>query len=282
MLWIAGGLLAFAAFLVLANTWNGRWNMSYWRVPGGGGVTYGDQIRAFAMARDLPLAGSAASVTQLAWSTQRLVVDDASGFFVFSNRIVFFLFTTFLMPLWTLSFATEGLGREREAGNLVWVLSRPLSRPAIYLAKFLAAVPWCLALNMGGFALLCVLAGWPGILALAIYWPAVLMGTLALASLFHFLGAFARRASVVAILYAFFLETIAGNLPGHLKRLSISFYTRCLMFEQAHEFGIQPERPSIYLPVSGSFAVTVLATVSIVLLVAGAWIFARKEYLELT
>jgi ABC-2 type transport system permease protein len=210
------------------------------------------------------------------------VVFDASGFFVFSNRIVFFLFTTFLMPLWTLSFATEGLGREREAGNLIWALTRPLSRPAIYLAKFISLLPWCLALNLGGFALLCSLAGWPGKLAFELYWPAVVMGTLAFASLFHFLGAFMRRASVVAVLYAFFLETLAGNLPGHLKRLSLSFYTRCLMFDSAHEFGVHPERPSIYQPVSGAFAFCVLAGVTVAMLVVGIIAFSRKEYLETT
>ena len=50
--------------------------------------------------------------------------------------------------------------------------------------------------------------------------------TLAFAALFHLMGACVRRAPVLAILYVFFFETIAGNLPGHLKRLSISFYTR--------------------------------------------------------
>ena len=85
----------------------------------------------------------------------------------------------------------------------------------------------------------------------------------------------------MAILYAFFLETIAGNLPGHLKRLSVSFYTRCLMFERAHDFGIQPERPPIYLPVSGAMAVWILVGLTITLLGAGAFVFARREHLDL-
>jgi ABC-type transport system involved in multi-copper enzyme maturation permease subunit len=182
------------------------------------------------------------------WHT---VLYDASGFFVFSNGIVFTLFATFLLPLWSLSFATEGLGREREARNLLWVLTRPLSRPAIYLAKYLALLPWCLLLNIGGFAVLGLLAKAPGRAAFAVYWPALLLATLAFAALFHLMGACLRRAPVLAILYTFFFETIAGNLPGHLKRLSISFYARCLMFDRAHAFGLHPDRPNIYLPVSG-------------------------------
>jgi ABC-type transport system involved in multi-copper enzyme maturation permease subunit len=282
MVWIALGLLALSAFLVLVSTWNQRWNMSYYRVPGGGAATYADQVRALEMVGHLPWDSSSAAVHYLAWAAHRTMVYDGSGFFVFSNRIVFSIFTTFLLPLWTLSFATEGLGREREAGNLVWVLTRPLSRPAIYLAKFLALLPWCLSLNQGGFALLCLLAGPPGTLALQIYWPAVLVATLAFAALFHLLAALVRRASVLAILYVFFLETVAGNLPGHLKRLSLSFYTRCLMFDRAHDFGIQPERPHLYLPVSGAFALCVLAGMTIILLAAGTMVFSRKAYLDVT
>ena len=83
------------------------------------------------------------------------------GFVRFSWQIVFSMFTTFLLPLWSLSFATEALGREREQQNLLWLLTRPLPRPAIYLAKFVALLPWCLLLNLGGFTLLCLVAGAP-------------------------------------------------------------------------------------------------------------------------
>ena len=160
-------------------------------------------------------------------------MDQASGFFVFSEYAVFMLFTTFLLPLWSVAFATEGLGREREANNLLWVLTRPISRPGIFLAKYLALLPWCLALNLGGFTLICLAGGHHGRLALQVYWPAVFWATLAFSALFHMLAAGWRRASVLALLYAFFIETIMGNMPGHFKRLSISFYTRCLMFDRA-------------------------------------------------
>ena len=72
----------------------------------------------------------------------------------FSEVIVFTMFTTFLLPLWSLSFATEALGGDRENNSMIWLLSRPMPRPAIYLAKFVALLPWSLGLNVGGFALL--------------------------------------------------------------------------------------------------------------------------------
>ncbi len=281
MVWIALGLLAFLAFIVYINTRAGRWSMTYWRWPSRGDPTYADYLFQVETLGHVPLDPMAAAVHQAVWGSLRSVLFDASGFFVFSNWIVFSIFTTFLLPLWSLSFATEGLGREREANNLLWVLTRPLSRPAIYLAKYLALLPWCLLLNVGGFVLLCLLARRPGRLALQLYWPAVLWGTLAFAALFHLMGACLRRSAVLAILYAFFLETIAGNLPGHLKRLSISFYVRCLMFDGANAYGIQPIRPAAnYLPVSGTTAWCVLAGLTAGLLILGMVVFSRREYLD--
>jgi hypothetical protein len=40
------------------------------------------------------------------------------------------VFLSFLLPLFSLSFATEALGSERESRSLVWLLSRPLPRGA--------------------------------------------------------------------------------------------------------------------------------------------------------
>src|SRR5206468_12817629 len=157
---------------------------------------------------------------------------------------------------------------------------RPLPRWSIYLGKFLALLPWSLALTVGGFALICAAASTPGWLAFRLYWPAVLWGTLAFCALFHLMGALFRRPAVVAILYAFFLETVMGNLPGHLKRGSISFYMRCLMYDEASVFHMSPDRPLLYEPVSGPIAWAVLIAVTALLLAMGAWVFARTEYLD--
>jgi ABC-type transport system involved in multi-copper enzyme maturation permease subunit len=228
-----------------------------------------------------PSAPAAAAVQEgVAVAARDLLAH--SGFYVFSNWFVFSIFLSFLLPIWSLSFATEALGGEREGRNLIWLLTRPLPRPSIYLAKFVALLPWTLGLNLGGFGLLCALAGPPGRLAFQLYWPAVLAGTLAFAALFHLMGALFRRSAVIALVYAFFLETILGNMPGYMKRLSLSFYTRCLMFDEARDYAIQAEKPSIYMPVDGSTAWYTLLGTTVVLLVVGMIVFARTEYQDLT
>jgi ABC-2 type transport system permease protein len=280
MLWIALGLLAFSAFMVTVNTRADRWGIAYQRSPPRVGPQYAEYLAGLNKAR-----------THFAWSPEAQSLQDAvfgscvavvrgSGFYVFSNWVVFSVFVTFLLPLWSLSFAVEGLGREREAGNLVWLLTRPLSRPAIYLAKYLAILPWALGLNLGGFALLCLLAGAPGRAALRLYWPAVAWATLAFCALFHLFAVCLRRPAVVALFYAFFLETTLGNMPGYWKRLSLSFYARCMMFDSAAGSGVVPVRPEIYLPVSGAVAWYTLVGATLLLLGLGTVVFARGEYLD--
>jgi len=220
------------------------------------------------------VSGAFAAALESRELRQRIAVAN------FTRVILFNIFATFLLPLSSLSFATEALGREREQRNLLWTLTRPLPRPAVYLGKFVALLPWCLVLNLVGFVMICLAGGETGRAALAIYWPAVIMGTVAFAALFHLMGALFRRPAVVAILYSFFLETVMGNLPGHLKRGSISFYMRCLMYDEASVFHLSPDRPLLYEPVSGPIAWAVLIAVTVLLLAVGSWVFARTEYLD--
>ncbi len=54
------------------------------------------------------------------------------------------------------------------------------------------------------------------------------------------------------------------------------------MFDRAHSFGLDPQRPGTYLPVNGTVALGVLAGVTVGLLLLGMFIFARREYLDVT
>lgn len=227
-----------------------------------------------------PLPALTQAVETAFASSNRLALER-TPLHIFSTWVIFTVFLGFLLPIWSLSFATEALGGERETRSLIWLLTRPLPRWSIYLAKFVAILPWSLGLNLGGFALLCLLGGPPGRLALRLYWPAVLAGTLAFCSLFHLMSAMFRRAAVLALVYSFFLEWIVGSMPGFMKRVSISFYTRCLMFDAAEPYGLQPDRPSIYLPVNGAVAWTVLLSLTVAFLLVGMVVFSRSEYQDL-
>jgi ABC-type transport system involved in multi-copper enzyme maturation permease subunit len=71
----------------------------------------------------------------------------------FARDLVLGVYLTLVLPLLCLCFGTQALGGEWEERSLVWLLTRPIPRPLIYLAKFTAAVPWTLGCTLGGFFL---------------------------------------------------------------------------------------------------------------------------------
>jgi hypothetical protein len=187
-------------------------------------------------------------------------------------------FVGFVLPLFTLAFASGALGTERESRSLVWLLTRPLPRPAVYLATFLGALPWCLLFGVGGFAALCLAGGALGREAFATFWPAAVGGTVAFAALFHLVGATLRRPVVVGLVYVFFFEALVALLPGSLKLLSLSFYARSLIYNEAVEAGYPGAMLEVPEAVSAPTAWAVLAAATVGLLVVGAWRFGRAEY----
>jgi hypothetical protein len=122
MVWIALILLALTTSIVAVNTAANRWGMNHWRSPRGTGLTFEQWwLAEFLHAREIPswIPPSVADAVLGAWQA----VLDRSGFFVFSNWIVFSVFLSFLLPIWSLSFATEALGGEQESRSLVWLIS---------------------------------------------------------------------------------------------------------------------------------------------------------------
>jgi ABC-type transport system involved in multi-copper enzyme maturation permease subunit len=221
-----------------------------------------------------------ASVVWLITAAERWGPDPEVAFTRFSQRWLFVILLGFLLPIWSLCFATQAIGGEREGRTLFWLLTRPLSRPAIYLAKFAGLLPWGLALNLGGFALICLTAGEMGVLALELYWPAILLATFAYCALFHLIGAWFRWPAVVALVYTFFIETFVLIIPGTMKRISFSFYARCLMLEAAENQGVRLVRDEDFQAVSASTAVWMLLGLTVLLLATGTYLFARREYVE--
>ena len=200
------------------------------------------------------------------------------AFMNYSRWVPLWIYLGFILPLFTLAYASGALGTERESRSLIWLMTRPIPRSAIYLAKLLGTLPWCLLFSGGGFVVLCVAGGENGLMALELYWPAVLATTVAFAALFHLIGAVFRRPVVVGLVYSFFFEALVGALPGSLKLLSLTFYARCLMYNGAAAAGYPVDMLDVPNPVSGTTAWSVLIVATVGLTALGMWWFARSEY----
>lgn len=202
------------------------------------------------------------------------------GFMNYSRYVILLVFMGFVLPLFTLSYASGAFGTDRETRTLVWLMTRPVPRSGIYLAKLLGTLPWCVAFGTGGFALVCLAGGAPGRAAFALYWPAVAAATVAFAALFHLVGALVRRPVVVGLVYVFFFETVVAALPGSLKLLSLTFYARSLMYNEAVAAGHPGEMlPAITAQaVSSGTAWAVLGAAPVAITLLGMWLFSRSEY----
>ena len=100
---------------------------------------------------------------------------------------------------------------------------------------------------------------------------------MAFAALFHLLGATFRRPVVVGLVYVFFFEALVALLPGSLKLLSLSFYARSLIYNEAVAAGYPGPMLEVPEAVSAATAWAVLALATAGLLALGAWRFARFD-----
>lgn len=217
-----------------------------------------------------------AAMAVVAWSLRRERSPQE-----FIEEIFLAVYVSFLLPIFSLSHATAGIAAEREEQTLVYLLVSPMPRPLVYLAKSSASLVLALAWTMGAMALICWLGGRSGREALHVLWPGIFWSTVTYVALFNLFGVTFRRATIIALAYALFIEALIGNMPGIAKRLAISFYTRCLIFDAGAVFGMRPSGPGnadLFGAISGTTAQMILYLLSGGLLLAGLLIFSLREY----
>jgi ABC-type transport system involved in multi-copper enzyme maturation permease subunit len=217
-------------------------------------------------------------------------VRDDHAFTNFSKDVVFTLYLAFLLPLFTLAYASGAVGGEREGRTLLWLTTRPLPPWAIYLAKLAATLPWCVAVCGLAFVVLGLAGGEQGRKAVLVYWPQAVAGAVAFGCVFHMVGAVFRRPTVVALVYVFFFEVLVANLPGGLKQFSLNYYLRSLFYNRLATATpnalLRELRPLVegdkdpvarFDPAEPLTAWIVLLVVSVGVTAVGAWLFGRLE-----
>ncbi len=200
----------------------------------------------------------------------------------FGEFIVLRLYALFYLPVVTLMYGTGALGDDRDEKSLVYVLTRPIPRSLLFTSKLLAVLPQTLLFGVGGLAALWAVAlarGTPDLDgALGLFLPGVCLSALAYVSFFHFLGALFRHSTLLAVAYLFFVEVLVGRIPGIMKRVSISFYTWSVLYEEAAPAGLRPS--PVFFPISAEAARIILISFAVGFLLLGAWVFSAKEYRE--
>jgi ABC-type transport system involved in multi-copper enzyme maturation permease subunit len=216
------------------------------------------------------------------WITRRAEENFELAFHEFSNDFLIWVFASFILPICTLAYATTSIGGDREDRTLLFLLVRPIPRGLILLAKFCATLPLAIGLVVGSFYLYCRLAGPVGEKAYYIFLPAIFYMTVAYTGLFHLFAVVFRHSTIVALLYALFMEFFLGNVPGIVKRVAVNFYGRSMMYDLGGSEGLVSPDPRLFVPISAQASAYALLAIALGSLLLGLLIFERREYRDLS
>lgn len=187
-----------------------------------------------------------------------------------------------VLPLAALFYATSLVADEVEGRTLTYLLTRPLTRGAIFAGKFAAYAATTLTLALPAAVLsFFILFTAPNAPALG---PAagdllrdlgvMLLTLVAYGALFGLLGVLLKRPVIPGLVFLYGWELLA-NLPGYLPRFTLTAWLRSLIRHRPAEEGLSGLFQQV-LPADQALVVLVMATA--VLLLASVWIFSRREY----
>lgn len=198
------------------------------------------------------------------------------------SEFMILVFASFIVPVCALAFGTASVGGDREDRTLVFLLVRPIPRALILLAKFSATLPLVLGLVVGSYWLYCRVAGEVGAVAFPLYLPALVYMTLAYVCLFHLFAVSFRHSTILALVYALFMEVLLGSLPGIAKRVAVNYYGRSIMFDVGKAEGLKSPDPRWFEPLSVDTATWALIGIAVGGLLLAIVVFTRREYRDLT
>lgn len=150
-------------------------------------------------------------------------VDVAS----FTDNVFNPLSMVIVLPLAAVLFGTGAFGAEIDEGTAIYLLSKPMSRWSVVLAKTLAATILTLTLSVGSVlvaAAIDALPGDNGLAATEAYVAATVVGAVCYVSLFVALSIFTRRALVIGIGYTLIWEGALSAILAGIANLSVRQY----------------------------------------------------------
>lgn len=188
-----------------------------------------------------------------------------------------------VLPLMALFHATSLIADEVEGKTITFLLTRPLTRPSIFVGKFAAYLATSLGIALPSavltFFILVTARGWSAVSDSApdLFRDVAVMALtlLAYGAFFALLGVLLRRPVIPGLLFLFGWELLA-NLPGYLPRLTLTAWLRSLISHRPAQEGLAGLLGGQVQPAGLSLAVLLVATS--LFLTAAAWLFTEREY----
>jgi ABC-2 type transport system permease protein len=135
-----------------------------------------------------------------------------------------------LLPLIALVFGTAAIGAELEDGTAIHLLTKPVARWRIVVAKLAAAAPVAAALTGAATLVTGLLVGGAPTLGLTLaYTAAVVVGSVVYVTLFVALSVLTTRALIVGLVYVVVWEGMLAGLFEGTRFVSIRQYTHAIV-----------------------------------------------------
>lgn len=191
----------------------------------------------------------------------------------------------FTLVILSVIFATGIISQELEEKTIVYLLTRPVPRWRILLAKFLASLVVVVVTCWISALAVALVAFGPGRLVesrLARDVAVLPVGALAYGGLFLFLATFVRRPLIFGLLYALGWESWVPNLGANFQKLSMMSYVRVLAPHPQRRSG-DADVASLFrsfspAEITPTVAWVVLGCVVFAALAGAMVIFSEKEY----
>jgi ABC-2 type transport system permease protein len=191
------------------------------------------------------------------------------------------LFFSVVLIFVTLVNATALIREEIEDNTISYLLTRPISRSAVALYKYIGYLSAVLLLLvppiLAAYAVTEAYQG-TGLGAdkdvLGGFLVATVLGSAAYGALFFFISVLVRKPLAVGLLIGFVWESIVGSIPGDVPKLSVIHYLKSILKGM---IGVTPL--TIYrTDISPGVAALVLAGFSIVMVVLTMLVFSQMEF----
>lgn len=204
----------------------------------------------------------------------------AFGMNLFESLMVPVFFQIVLIFV-TLVNATALIREEIEDNTLPYLLTRPVSKPAIAVSKYAGYLVAAFVLLLPPVALaFLVTAAYAGAgLAtdadvLAGFLVATILAATSYGALFFFLSVALRKPLTIGLLIGFIWESIVGSLPGSVPKLSLIFYLQSVLKGMIPVGAFTTFRTDV----SAGLAAAVLVLFSVVMLVLSVFLFQTMEF----
>ncbi len=197
------------------------------------------------------------------------------------QRLMIPLFLQVVLIFVTLVNATTLIREEIEDNTLPYLLTRPVSKPAVVLYKYIGYLLAVLVLLVPPIVLAYgVTEAYQGTAlgtdldVLGGFLIATVVGSAAYGAVFLFISVLVRKPLAVGLLIGFVWESIVGSIPGDVPKLSVIHYLKSIL---QGTIAVGP-MTTYGSDISAGVAVLILVGLSVAMIVLAMMLFQQMEF----